>query len=345
MKSYPKIKRIFNRIKKSVEAENVSYDELATLASIAQSYPRLFAGEPHMAEVAGMSEARYRSLRLNPANKNPVKKYRGFSIDITPGNETTSAYWTDGDREGRNRYSGYSMNEVLKEVKYEIDKMLGGQRKRANPAKPIFSFGPESFPKTKKPQPKPLPRNPRAVFPGPQLPRMGPVRPPPNRLIGRVAQLRPPTSRPGVSLKSNPAYKKSWGGYRGQLHENPARGFKVTKVETGGGVTWEWLNDFLSKKDARRLAANTDAIRQSDGSIAVQLYSTKILIYKVNGEIELRLGGWNTPTTRGRINALLPYGWGIFNKGGIPYVSNASGKATEVPPSDKITLTQTGAYV
>lgn len=219
---------------------------------------------------------------------------------------------------------------------------------------------------------------------------------------------------PGIVVRErntpskNPAYKKSWGGYRGQLHENPAanysenklksehrkaakkyrltfgnfgwvmdetgmtsktnrgylttdyidgkyvhkfepyenpaRGFKTTKVETAGGVTYEWLQNFLSKKDARRLAANTDAIRQSSGSIAIQLYQTKILIFKANGEIELRLGGWNTATTRNRINALLPYGWKIFTKKGIPYVSN-SYKSVEVPPTDSIVLNQTGAYV
>ncbi len=157
------------------------------------------------------------------------------------------------------------------------------------------------------------------------------------------------------SVRKNPsaykAYKKSWGGYRGQLHENPARGFKTTKVETAGGVTWEWLNNLLGQKTAKRIAANTEAVRQADGSIAIILYSTKILIYKYSGEgaskpgeIELRLGGWNTATTRNRINALLPYGWRIFTKKGIPYVSN-SYASVEVPPSDKITLNQTGAYV
>jgi hypothetical protein len=58
--------RIFNQIKKSVEAESVSFGEIATLASLARSHPKLFIGEPRMAEVAGMTEARYRRLRGNP---------------------------------------------------------------------------------------------------------------------------------------------------------------------------------------------------------------------------------------------------------------------------------------
>ena len=143
-------------------------------------------------------------------------------------------------------------------------------------------------------------------------------------------------------------YLDSFPKWRG----NPARGFKTTRVETSGGVTWEWLNDFLGQKIAKRLAANTEAHRQSDGSIAIILYHTKILIYKYSGtgaihpgEIELRLGGFNTSTTRSRINALLPYGWRIFNKGGIPYVRNSAGKMAEVPPSDKITLSAHAAYV
>lgn len=65
--------RIFNQIKKSVEAENVSYGELATLASIAKSHPKLFMGEPRMAEVAGMSEARFRMLR---GNQTPLERLR-----------------------------------------------------------------------------------------------------------------------------------------------------------------------------------------------------------------------------------------------------------------------------
>lgn len=73
--------RIFNQIKKSVEAENVSFGEIATLASLARSHPKLFIGEPRMAEVAGMTEARYRRLRGNSSTKArpiPGKFYRVY---------------------------------------------------------------------------------------------------------------------------------------------------------------------------------------------------------------------------------------------------------------------------
>ena len=75
--------RIFNQIKKSVEAENVSYGELATLASIAKSHPKLFMGEPRMAEVAGMTEARYRRLQTNSIEIPERSSWVGLQI-LTP---------------------------------------------------------------------------------------------------------------------------------------------------------------------------------------------------------------------------------------------------------------------
>ena len=75
--------RIFNQIKKSVEAENVSFGEIATLASLARSHPKLFIGEPRMAEVAGMTEARYRRLRTNSIGTPERSSWIGLKI-LTP---------------------------------------------------------------------------------------------------------------------------------------------------------------------------------------------------------------------------------------------------------------------
>jgi hypothetical protein len=53
--------------------------------------------------------------------KNITKKYKDFIIDVNINSETVYAYWTDGDIENNRRFSGYSINEILDIVKYEID--------------------------------------------------------------------------------------------------------------------------------------------------------------------------------------------------------------------------------
>jgi hypothetical protein len=53
---------ILNSIRKSVEEESVSYDEITQLESIAQSNPRLLADDPRLAEWAGMPEEKWRNL-------------------------------------------------------------------------------------------------------------------------------------------------------------------------------------------------------------------------------------------------------------------------------------------
>ena len=58
--------RTYNQIKKSIQRGNASYGELAVLQSLAKEHPKLFAGDPMMAEAGGMSEAQFRRLRGNP---------------------------------------------------------------------------------------------------------------------------------------------------------------------------------------------------------------------------------------------------------------------------------------
>ena len=72
-----------------------------------------------------------REIKRLRARGNPSVKYRGFYIDITPGNETTSVYWTNGDEDGRERYSGYSRKEIIADVKGKIDEFF---RKSEKPA-------------------------------------------------------------------------------------------------------------------------------------------------------------------------------------------------------------------
>lgn len=57
-----KIQSTLNSIRKSIEEESVSYDQIIQLESIAQTNPRLLANDPRLAEWAGMPEDKYRNL-------------------------------------------------------------------------------------------------------------------------------------------------------------------------------------------------------------------------------------------------------------------------------------------
>jgi hypothetical protein len=55
-------KSTLNSIRKSIEEESVSYDEITQLESIAQTNPSLLANDPRLAEWAGMPEEKWRNL-------------------------------------------------------------------------------------------------------------------------------------------------------------------------------------------------------------------------------------------------------------------------------------------
>lgn len=69
--------------------------------------------------------------------------------------------------------------------------------------------------------------------------------------------------------------------------------------------SWMNLDSFLNGRDSRKMARNTYVKRLSDNAIAVRFHQTEILIVDKNGEITLDTGGWNTVTTRRRLNQLL----------------------------------------
>ncbi|AFU88327.1 hypothetical protein CcrSwift_gp334 [Caulobacter phage CcrSwift] len=53
-------------------------------------------------------------------------------------------------------------------------------------------------------------------------------------------------------------------------------------------------------------ARNTLDYTTSDGVRRVRLHDTDVLTFHVNGAVEINTGGWNTLTTRDRINAFAP---------------------------------------
>lgn len=60
----------------------------------------------------------------------------------------------------------------------------------------------------------------------------------------------------------------------------------------------------------RKIGNNTYLIRIDD-RIAIRLHSTYILTFHKDGSIEINTGGWNTVTTKARMNEHLPRPWGV----------------------------------
>ncbi len=68
--------------------------------------------------------------------------------------------------------------------------------------------------------------------------------------------------------------------------------------------TYTDLDEYLGKKQERPLARNTRVRREGD-DIVVQLHSTDIAFLKSDGAVTLNSGGWQTPTTKERLNLFL----------------------------------------
>lgn len=102
----------------------------------------------------------------------------------------------------------------------------------------------------------------------------------------------------------------------------------------------------LSKRRARKLANNTflqvceNGPQGPDGDpfyFAVRLHSTDVVTFHRDGRIVLNSGGWQTVTTKERMNRYLPAPYGVFQKKHVWYVWNRQ-TGTKTKYFDGITL-------
>jgi hypothetical protein len=63
-------------------------------------------------------------------------------------------------------------------------------------------------------------------------------------------------------------------------------------------------------RESRKLGNNTYLLR-GNKEIAVKLHATHILTFYPNGSIRVATGGWNTVTTKARINEYIPQPWSV----------------------------------
>ncbi len=65
----------------------------------------------------------------------------------------------------------------------------------------------------------------------------------------------------------------------------------------------------LGKRDSKKVANNTYIRRTGLDTIALRLHETDILVWHEDGSVELNSGGWQTVTTKSRMNEFAPGGW------------------------------------
>lgn len=75
--------------------------------------------------------------------------------------------------------------------------------------------------------------------------------------------------------------------------------------------------NFLNGRTKRKLKANTYAELLSPGCVAIRYHNTDILKIYSSGLFELNTDGWNTISTRSRLNELM----GKFGSSGKVYVT------------------------
>lgn len=75
-----------------------------------------------------------------------------------------------------------------------------------------------------------------------------------------------------------------------------------------------------TNRSQRKIGNNTYAYIQHDGSVAIELHGTKVVVLYPNGLVKLNSGGWRTHTTKKRINQYSPvriyqekYQWYLAN--------------------------------
>lgn len=96
----------------------------------------------------------------------------------------------------------------------------------------------------------------------------------------------------------------------------------------------------LDKTAANLIARNTLDYTAPDGTRRVRLHDTDVVTFAPNGAITLNSGGWQTMTSKDRMNQALPAGWSVFAdrgwfvrtpQGTFPYMDGAQFKPDGTP--------------
>jgi len=80
-------------------------------------------------------------------------------------------------------------------------------------------------------------------------------------------------------------------------------------------TTYTETREALNDRDSRKIANNTTLVDLGDGSIGLRLHSTCVVTFNADGSLVLATGGWQTVTTKDRINRVIrAHGWTLYAK-------------------------------
>lgn len=86
-----------------------------------------------------------------------------------------------------------------------------------------------------------------------------------------------------------------------------------------------WTVEAIKNNGAGVYSCDNTVVRIApDGARIVELFGNKIFYINARGVVFFTLAGWNTATTRARLNALLHdyFNIGISSRGGVAYVND-----------------------
>jgi hypothetical protein len=98
--------------------------------------------------------------------------------------------------------------------------------------------------------------------------------------------------------------------------------------------------NFLGGKDWRAIGHNTAIIRRSETTIAVLFHSTDVVTFHLDGRVTFNTGGWESVTTKVRMNALSPCS--VWSEGGTWAIMGPSGDSARF--EDGVTLDAAGTF-
>ena len=103
------------------------------------------------------------------------------------------------------------------------------------------------------------------------------------------------------------------------------------------------LSYLIDGRESKKIGNNTIVHRLDDDTVAIKYHRTNILKINQENVVTISTGGWETVTTKDRLNQFLRCrGFYIFQKKGTWYIS---GNDETVPYEDGMRITQDGTLI
>jgi len=103
-------------------------------------------------------------------------------------------------------------------------------------------------------------------------------------------------------------------------------------------MTYNQAIEKLGNREQKKIANNTYLVRRNNGAVAIRLHATDILTFTPDGLVTIRTGGWQTVTTKDRINQYTSVG--LYQKAGVWYYRSGD----EFSEGD-VVRAETGAFL